>query len=421
MKQCWIIIGIWTSLVIADECDFIVTMNQYVPLSDQVKKTLNSMATIKIKENSTHTFINNRPFYAQYPQLKNAIPSIWLADLPTPLYQLQNLAKHFNNRCTIFMKDDGLTGKKRNNGRFFGGNKIRKLEFLLADALAQGAQSVMTYGCIGSNHVVATGVCAKQLGLRSVAMLMPQPINQIVKRNLLLMHENGIEMILSPDREIRNLSTISAYVKNKYAHGDMPYFIPTGGSNPLGVIGFIDAAFELKQQIEKDIMPEPDYIYLPVGSGGTIAGLMLGLRAAGLQTQVIGIMVEPDELSNPLSQRILRLMRKTNEFIGQKDASWRVYDWHETAIHLVDMSGSEYGAATPEALQAIESMRETENLLLDITYSGKAAAGMLRDLQSGNCDGKTILFWNTFCASVQEPAINSKELAPEFWHCFKEK
>ena len=151
---------------------------------------------------------------------------------------------------------------------------------------------------------------------------------------MLLMHENNVEMILNPNREIRGMQTICSFVQNKYTYGGMPYFIPTGGSCPLGIIGFVNAAFELKEQIECGIMLEPDYIYVATGSCGTLTGLILGVRAAGLKTKVIGIAVEPDELVNTFAKNTTKLLRETNELLHAKDDSFALFDWHEEDVQV---------------------------------------------------------------------------------------
>ncbi len=405
----------------ADERSFIDTMNRYVPMTDNVKNTLYAMVSPSTKSYMKDTSLVDRPLYRAYPSLQQTLSHIGLGDLPTPISRLSHLENHFNNNCTLFMKNDGLTGMQHENGREFGGNKIRKLEFLCADALAHGAQSIMTRGGIGSNHVVATAVSAKKLGLRCIAMLSPQDVTEVVKRNMLFMHENNVEMILNPNRDIRNMQVICSFVQSKYTYGDMPYFIPTGGSSPLGAIGYVNAVFELKEQIDAGMMPEPDYIYVAAGSGsgGTITGLILGVRAAGLKTKIIGVAVEPEEQNNPFVQQIVTLVRETNTLLHAKDASFACFEWQESDVNmLLDFGGPDYGVVTPEALDAIILLKETQKIELDTTYTGKACAGMLHQIAAGNHNGKVLLFWNTFCAQVAAPVAKPEELSPAFRQFF---
>lgn len=418
MRVVWYLL-FYPLVVIANEQAFIDTMSQYVPVTQSIKKTLSIMASPTKNSWRNNKTMVSRPLYCSYPQLSQELPHSMLAELPTPITRLAGLENHFNTTCTIFFKDDGLTGMHDKEKRLFGGNKVRKLEFLLADAVAQGAQSVMTYGCIGSNHVVATGVYAKQLGLGCIAMLTPQEVTEVVKRNLLFMGENDIQMILNPNRELRSIQTICSFVQNKYTYGHMPYFIPTGGSCPLGIVGFVNAAFELKQQIEEGAMPEPDYIYVAMGSYGTLVGLTLGVRAAGLKTKVIGVAVEPDNGATPFLQHAVTLLESTNQLLHEKDNSFPLYTWQKNDILLLHgFGGPDYGVVTPQALEAIESIKKIENVQLDTTYTGKACAGMFDAIQKGSHEGDVVLFWNTFCATSLEPSITFTKLSPAFQQFF---
>ncbi len=355
---------------------FVQTLSHYVSLSDTLKHTLETCAMRCKSKPMDREWFYDRPLFSAYPLLSKSLPCIELGDLPTPINQLANVESFFHNRVRLYQKNDGLTGQIENSIRSFGGNKIRKLEFLLADAQAHGAQSVMTYGCIGSNHVVATAVSAKKLGMRCIAQLSPQDVTPVVKRNMLLMGEHDTRMMLNPNREVRSMQTICSCVQNSYDNGDIPYFIPTGGSCPIGIIGFVNAAFELKKQIKKGDMPEPDYIYVATGSCGTLVGLMLGARAAGLKSKIIGIAVEPNDPSNSFVTQVLSLLKKTNELLHEKDPDFPLFAWRTEDISLrLTFGGPDYGVVTPEALQAIDLFQEKEGIRLDTTYTSKGAAG----------------------------------------------
>ncbi len=384
------------------ERDRVDVMLQYVAVPDAIKESLYALAV----DQDVHVELENntydRPLFAHYPQLAQGVFCLALGDLPTPVTPLENLSDYFDNCVQLFQKNDGLTGRMENGERFFGGNKVRKLEFLLADALMHNAQSVMTYGALGSNHVVATGACCKQLGLRCSALLTPQPIGEIVCRNLLLMQAYDIDILLNPNRAIRNLQTVCSFVQSKYHHGQMPYLIPTGGSCPIGALGFVNAAFELREQIAQGLLPEPDYIYVPVGSCGTIAGLMLGVRAANLKSRVIGVGVFPDDATDPyFVPQIVSLLNQTNIFIAKKDPSFPLFIWdaEDVEMHL-DFGGAGYAIPSSQAEDAKALFQTMEGVLLDTTYSAKAAAGMLHDIAAGTLDGSVVLFWNTFCADA---------------------
>jgi 1-aminocyclopropane-1-carboxylate deaminase/D-cysteine desulfhydrase-like pyridoxal-dependent ACC family enzyme len=173
-----------------------------------------------------------------------------LGDFPTPVYRCNNLCAQFP-RVALFAKHDGLTGNLKADGtRNFGGNKLRKLQYLLADALAHGHSAVLTFGCVGSNHALQTAVCAHALGLKAICMLRPQPNSHVVRRNLLLQKLYESIVCLSPDRVIHGLMTAALSYDYKQRYGTFPYIIPVGGSCARGALGYVEAAFELKEQID---------------------------------------------------------------------------------------------------------------------------------------------------------------------------
>ncbi|HEB41766.1 MAG TPA: pyridoxal-phosphate dependent enzyme [Candidatus Dependentiae bacterium] len=247
--------------------------------------------------------------------------------------------------------------------------------------------------------MVATACYAQALGLKCIAMLKKQPNSQVVRRNLLLMHHFGTEIHLCPDTEFRTLQTIATCIEHKNNHSDFPYFMPTGGSIPVGILGFVNAAFELKRQIEEGVMPEPDYLYVAAGSLGTMVGLLLGLKAAGLKTQLRSVLVEPIENLKASREEITKLFKETNRLLHDADPSFPVWNLTEDEIYLnTDFTGSDYGLFTPEGKQALTTLQETEDIKLDGTYTAKAFAGLLDDASKGLCKNKVILFWNTFCS-----------------------
>ena len=356
-------------------------------------------ATI-ISVSSEKIYIDTNCLFKESSFFLTKIPYIKLANLPTPITKLENLSKQLGT--TMYLKHDGLTGKLLDNGqRLFGGNKVRKLEFLLAEALAHGAKTVLTFGCVGSNHVVATACYAKTLGMNCIAMLKKQPNSQVVRRNLLLMHHYGVELHLCRDEQERTLQTIATLIEHKNNCGQFPYFIPTGGSAPTGVLGFVNAIFELKQQIQEGVMPEPDYIYVAAANNsfGTTVGLLLGLKAAGLKTQLRPILIEPVESLEVAKKQIIEKFKKTNKLLHDADPSFPLFDLTEDEIYLNSaFTGSEYGLFTPEGEQALTTLQETKGIKLDGTYTAKAFAGLLDDVAKGTCKNKVVLFWNTFCS-----------------------
>ena len=193
------------------------------------------------------------------------------------------MSKHLGGEVWI-KRDDKMSPT-------YGGNKPRKLEFLLGEALDRNYKTLITGGGIGTNHGLATAIFGRQLGFHVILGLFKQPVTAHVRRSLLLYHAYGAEMVFV-DSLPRALWRY--YIADRVRRRDA-YFVAPGGSSAAGVLGFVDAGLELAMQVERKEMPFPKAIYLPVGSCGTLAGLMLGLRLAGLKTRVVGVQVAVPE------------------------------------------------------------------------------------------------------------------------------
>ncbi|MHA1605729.1 MAG: 1-aminocyclopropane-1-carboxylate deaminase/D-cysteine desulfhydrase, partial [Candidatus Freyarchaeota archaeon] len=293
--------------------------------------------------------------FKRYPGLKEHIP--WTPLIrETPVEKLQNLGEKLSLNELWVKRDDQTTD-------VYGGNKPRKLEFVLADAIQQGKEKVITYGGLGSNHCLATLIFASKLGLKAILVLFDQPLTPHVQRQLLLFQSLGAELI-----------HLSDFDYNALPDQEKIYNIPPGGTSPLGILGFIDAALELKQQIEKGLMPKPEYIFVAAGSCGTMAGLDLGAKLFGLNTTVVGVRVTAKEWANPgvvtqYEKEAYDLIKDYIEGVPEPD--------FEDITMLDDYAGPEYGAPTKEGVEAIELMKKYENIQLETTYTGKALAGLI--------------------------------------------
>jgi len=236
------------------------------------------------------------PLFEHHQLLAHKLPYVSLGEFPTPVQKLVQLGRQIG-LDSLFIKRDDLSGK------VYGGNKIRKLEFILGNALRTKVNEVLTFGAAGSNHALATAIYAKQLGLNSISMLVPQLNAHYVRRNLLMSYHCGAELHLYPNipliMPLAALAVLYQLLRHRLKRGQLPRVIPIGGSSPLGVVGFVNAAFELKEQILRGEIPEPDYIYVASGSMGTAAGLTLGLRAINSKTRVISVRVNSDSGVNP--------------------------------------------------------------------------------------------------------------------------
>ncbi len=336
------------------------------------------------------------PLFDHMPELEQKIPYIAIGNFPTPVVPMAIMSATYHRN--LYIKRDDLSGTVLENGQqLFGGNKVRKLAFLLADALDKKASTVLTFGAAGSNHATATATYAQQLGLNCICMLKKQPNSRVVQRNLLLMHQAGAQLYYAETEQLRHELTKRVCAQYKQRHAKEPYIIPTGGSNAIGVLGFVNAALELKQQIDQGLLPCPDVIYLPVGSMGTVAGLLLGCKLAGLKTKIIGIAVEPEEHAGFVKETVVRIFEQTNALLCSYAARCPLYSLDDTDYELLfDYTGTAYGAFTAAGTRAMQIARN-EGLSLDGTYSAKAFAGLLDQLKYHQ-PHEVILFWHTFCS-----------------------
>lgn len=367
------------------------------------------------------SLLNTQPtcLFEHYPALNNAIAHISIASLPTPVHRLCTLEQSLAIG-QLWIKRDDLTAK---NELLVGGNKVRKLEFLLADALFNGAQSVMTFGCVASNHALATACYCNLLGLACMVMLKPQPNSHVVRKNLLGMYGYNACMHWSPNIQERNSDSLTAFINYVHQYHTIPYVIPTGGSCPLGIVGYINAAFELKEQINAGLLPEPDYIYAPTGSKGTVTGLLLGLQACGLKSKIVAIATENEGSPGFFKRKIKELFEKTNALLCASDLTFPHCTFNAKDIAITfSCAGKAYGLFTQEGNAAAKVMYEKENIILDGTYTAKAFAGMLEHIHTNDLSGKVALYWHTYDSHINEDYMNIDyhNLAQSF-HTYFEK
>jgi 1-aminocyclopropane-1-carboxylate deaminase/D-cysteine desulfhydrase-like pyridoxal-dependent ACC family enzyme len=363
------------------------------------------------------------PLFEQYPLLREKLAHVPLGEFPTPVQQLERLGAELGIG-QLYIKRDDLSG------RLYGGNKPRKLEFILGGALRSKAKEVITFGCAGSNHALATAIYARQIGLKSISMLMPQPNATYVRRNLLMSQHCGAELHLcgtglESARNMPLVYTASTYqlLRHRLKKGRFPYFVPPGGSSPLGVVGYINAALELKGQIIGGEIPEPQYIYVACGTMGTAAGLTLGLRAAKLGGRVVSVAVSGGRYTN--TRGLIELINKTNSLLCSLDASFPRLEFSETDVDIRhEYFGKRYALFTEEGMEAVSQMRECEGIKLDGTYTGKTLAALKHEAKSGALRGRAVLFWNTLNSRDFSDAISGldyHELSHPFHRYFQEE
>lgn len=335
------------------------------------------------------------PLFKYYPLLKNRLPHAPLGTFPTPLREAVELGRVLGVK-QLFFKEDGYSAGP------FGGNKIRKLEFVLGEALAQGARQVMTFGMAGSNHALATAVYAKRLGLTCISMLAPQPNAHYVRRNLLLGLSSGARFYYYTSLErMKQRAPYLRFWRRIMGRG-APYLIPPGGSSPPGLMGFVNGALELADQVRQGVMPEPDVIYLPFGTAGTFIGLLTGMRLAGMKSRIVPVRVVDPDFTPPgyaagLVAQITGLLQRHDPSIESPHVDPAVLEPREGFL------GNGYAHFTDEGQASVKLARETENIALDGTYTGKAFAALAADARKGKLKDQTVLFWNT---------LNAKDISP---------
>ncbi len=323
--------------------------------------------------------------FRRFPVLKDKIPFITLGQYPTPVQKLEKFGHKFGFN-SLWIKRDDMSGE------VYGGNKVRKLEFLLADAKAKEKKHLIAVGATGSNYVTATGIYGKKLGFNVSAVLFHQPPTDYLKKNLLMNLSNNMELNISPSMLLIPLKEIFCLLR----HGlKDTYITPPGGSSALSTLGYVNAALELKEQIDSGALPEPDFIFVPLGTGGTMAGIVLGCKIAGLKTRVVGVRVVDRIISNSLAvkgyaDRCVKLMSR---FIPElKGLKINFTDF--TVLH--DYFGKGYAYFTEDGIKAVKTLYETEEIKLEGTYTGKTLAGMIDFVKKNNLESKEILFWNTY-------------------------
>ncbi len=258
-------------------------------------------------------------------------------------------------------------------------------------------------------------------------MLVPQPNAHYVRRNLLMSYHCGAELHLYPNIPFPTPLTVLpvAYqlLRHRLKSGYFPQVIPTGGSSPLGTVGFVNAAFELKEQIMKGEMPEPDYIYVASGTMGTAAGLMLGLKAANLKSRVISVRVTDEKRVN--TKGMVKLIHETDSLLCSLDPAFPRFEFSEEDMDIRhDFFGRQYALFTEEGVAAMTLMGQKEGIKLEGTYTGKAFAALIDAMKNQALREKVFLFWNTYNSrdfSDTTATIDYHQLPREFHRYFEEE
>jgi 1-aminocyclopropane-1-carboxylate deaminase/D-cysteine desulfhydrase-like pyridoxal-dependent ACC family enzyme len=350
---------------------------------------------------------------SRYPALAKRLPTVPLGDWPTPL-QLAEPGALPGPCAGLWLKRDDHCATP------YGGNKVRKLEFLLADALLKGHEAVFTFGVAGSNHALATAVYAQQAGLEALLLLTPQSNSSFVGRNLKMGRWAGARQLHCATETGANRTARILGLRGRGVRAP-PYRIPGGGSSPLGAVGFVNAGLELAAQVRAGLIPEPDYLYVALGTMGTAAGLALGLAAAGLRTRLVFVRVVRADIASP--RRFRALYHGAARLLHRLEPRFPLVPLDTTRIELRhEFIGPGYARFTEEGMAALAFARRAFDIGLEGTYTGKALAALLADLRTGRLANRNVLFWNTYNGQpmpADAMALDYHELPPPFHRYFE--
>lgn len=333
-----------------------------------------------------------------FPGIASRIPKIAIAALPTPVTRhdvtINGAAR------TVFVKHDEHTSE------LYGGNKIRKLEYILRRAIDRNAQRIATFGAAGSNHALATAMHAKALKLECTCFLAHQKPTPNVPTTLRKHLEIGTELVRYGG------ATNHLELFRRYIQGRHTWVVPLGGSCWYGALGFVNAGLELAQQIEAGDIVQPERIYIANGTMGSTGGLALGLALAGLPIEIHAVRVAANAYSRP--EILQRLIEKTGMLMHRADSS--VPDDLAANTRVVWRDGffaGGYAVADEPTRNAVQFAGDTLDLVIDSTYTGKAMAALIQD--AATHEGP-MLFWNTYSSKPVNVAesVTTEALPPDF-------
>lgn len=290
-----------------------------------------------------------------------------LGTAPTPVRRLPALGVPEVDRAAVWLKDESRYG---DGG--WGGNKVRKLEWIIPEAHRRRVRTLFTVGGIGTHWGLACALYGREHGLRTVLGLVDQPVDDHVRGQLARLESSGAE--LHRYRSARRLRLAAPWLIASHLRGGrLPWYLPAGGSNPYGALGYVETALELADQVARGELPEPATVVVPVGSGGTAAGLALGLRLAGLPTRVLGVVVNDSfRLDAPV---LARLANRTAELLAQHGGPTLPPLTPADLDARVDWLGATYGDPTPASTRMVAAA-SAAGLDLEPVYTGKSLAAL---------------------------------------------
>lgn len=330
---------------------------------------------------------NSFPLFEHYPELKKHLPVQRLGQYPTPVHKLENLGKVYGYENLWIKRDDKTS-------QIYSGNKVRMFEFILSYAKSLNRKTLLSWGSIGSNQILASVIHSQGMDFKPTqALMFKQAVTPHVLTNMRVDRYYGTQMHYAGGYGRLALKLVYLYLK-LWITGQKPFLVPYLASSVPSVMGYVNAMFELKEQIDAGEMPEPDIIFITVGTGGTFAGVILGAILTGIQSRIIGTRITEKIVCNEIMiafeiNRTIRFFNKIGYSLPIKKIRARDIEMDHTQC------GKGYGEPTDQCLQALKIIEETEGIVMDQTYTAKTLASVIDYMKNATDKTRPILFWNT--------------------------
>jgi len=325
--------------------------------------------------------------FAALPAARRRIPWMSIGRFPTPVERVDELLPR---GVELWVK------REDESGDLYGGNKVRKLEFLLGDARARNASELVTFGGWGAHHVVATAIYGARHGFGVTAALFPQPLDAHVQEQLLVDEAMGAQLI----RVRSPLGVVPVWARAQLSPNTA--WLAGGGSSPVGALGWASGGCELSAQVRLGLLPPFDALYVALGSGGTAAGLLWGVRAPVRPVEIVAVRVVGAVAIG--RRRVERLAQAVDELLAP--VGGRALGGAPARLRIETRHAGRYGAPTPASLDAVAAAARV-GLALDPIYTGKVMAALLDDARAGRLDGKRILFLHSHNRVALAPLYRS--------------
>jgi D-cysteine desulfhydrase len=345
--------------------------------------------------------------FEAFPDLEKTTPWTPLAHVPTPIEPCDAIAEWLGRKSGIFMKRDDLISP------LYGGNKVRRYEFVLADAKAKNAKRIVTVGGLASTQAMATTLFGRAMGFDVCVVLFDQPVTRFAHESIRGFIAAGAEVIYGGGYL---MTAIRAY--RAMRRGEDNYFIMPGAAGARANLGYIDAMLELAQQVERGEAPRPDVIVLPTGSSGTLAALALGAAHLGWDTEIIGVRITTALACNRFT--VNAIIRSTDRFLAERDSRWKPTRDRVRYSLYGDALGRGYGYPTSNAIDGALQIHALTGATGEVTYSGKALAGLRALVAEPRHRDKVFMFWNTLSTPRPEAADVEERIPPSLSWVFGE-